>query len=390
MESPVKVLHLSPWIKTIGGMETLLALHAMADRAGGLDAWQVSLFDRISPAPGEAYSTQHFFWGSTPRAMRRAMAPVFAQRKDSVVIWHSGWGIPWLADIDGSRRRIVSLHDNMIHYRSRLPYYAPMMDGIICPNESMARSVRQMMPELEAGRLTVAPVPIMPPRELSATRTVRGEWVIGCAGRVARPHKGMQRLVPFVAELRRLGVNCRVEIMGDGPLREWLERRLKHDPGVRFLGWQDVGSYWRRLENWDAVVCFSDHESGPITLIEAMAAGAIPIYPAIGGSLGDDYAPRVDPRCYYPPGDWAAAARAVQTMRGLPGTDVAALRQRARALVQPHCDAGAYTSKVAEFVRRISTLPRISPEPVRNRRPRLADWLPLGLLTRLLPESLLR
>lgn len=387
--TPIRLLHVCPWIRTIGGVETLLARHARADAAHGFDAWQLALFDKIPARADEPYATQAFSWRSTPRGMRRAIARACAVRAGSVIAWHNAWGLAWLADVDASHRRIACLQDSVMHFGPLLPGLAGAVDGVTCLSESAAGAIRAGLPALAPERVAVMPLPIAPPPGLDPDRPERGEWLIGCAGRLVRAQKRWDRLVPFVAELRRLGVSYRIEVISDGPLRPWLERRLGDDPAVRFLGWQGTEDYWRRLQAWDACVSFTDHEGGPIVLLEAMAAGVIPLYPAIGGSLGDDCVPRVDPRCHYPAGNPVAAARALQALLGAPRAEVAAMRRRAREVALAH-GPEAYEREFLRFTRFIADSPRISREPTGDRKPRMSDWLPLGLLARAWPSALQR
>lgn len=390
MAERLRLLHLCPWVRTIGGVETLLARHATADAVNGFDAWQLALFDRSPARAGESYSTQAFSWRSTPRRMRQAISAALSARVGSVVLWHNAWGLPWFGDLDGSTRRIVCLWDSETHFGPWLSGLARSVDGVTCMSHAAAQAVARLLPQLPPERIAVLAVPIAMPEGLEPVRTPRRELVIGCAGRLVRAQKRWDRLVPFVTELRRLGVPFRLEIASDGPLRPWLQRHLGADPAVEFLGWLDRAAYWRRLQTWDAAVFFSDHEGGPIVMLEAMAAGVLPIYPTVGGSVGDDYAPRIDPRCHYEAGNPGAAARALQDMFTAGSERLPESRRRAQALVRPHEGGGDYDRAFADFVRRIADLPRISTEPDGRRAPRLADWLPLGLITRVLPGALWR
>jgi glycosyltransferase involved in cell wall biosynthesis len=387
--APLKLVHVAAWIRTIGGVETLLARHARFDADQGFAARQLALFDRPRRTEGAGYAAQAFSWRSTPRAMRRAMAAALAAHPGSVIAWHNAWGIPWFADLDGSARRIACLADNETQFGPWLTNLHPWLDGVTCLSASAAASVVRLLSRLPPERLAVLPLPIETPEPLATLRPPRREWVIGCAGRLVRAQKRWDRLVPFVAELHRLAVPFRLEIVSDGPLRGWLERRLGSDPAVRFLGWQQPADYWRRLQDWDAAVFFSDHEGGPLVLLEAMAAGAVPFYPTIGGSLGDEYVSRLDPRCYYPAGDPVAAARAVCEVLASPPELLAGLRNRAQTLTEPN-RSGGYESVFGEFVRRIANLPRISRAPGAGRAARLIDWLPLGLITHVFPAALWR
>lgn len=385
--APIKVLHLSPWVKTTGGVETLLARHARADAALGFESWQHALFDRTPPRAGEAYSTEAFGWKDTPRSMRARLAASLQRHAGSVLVWQNAWGVPWFADVDHSARRIICLQDSVTHFGPLLPGLAARADGLTCLSRAAAEDIRRGLPGWPEERLVVLPLPLSLPARLAAARPPRDTWVIGCAGRLVKAQKRWDRLVPFVEELRRLGVNYRIEVVSDGPLRPWLQRRLGDDARVAFLGWQERGAYWARLQTWDFGVSFTAHDGGPIVLLEMMAAGAIPLYPQIGGSLGDDYAGEVDPRCHYPAGDPRAAARALQALTTESPAALQALRERAMRLVAPHAD-DAYERVFAEFVRRIAAAPRFSRAPRGDRPPQWFDRLPLGLLTRVFPHTL--
>jgi glycosyltransferase involved in cell wall biosynthesis len=383
----IKLLHIAPRARGVGGIESLLARHAEWDGVAGFDAAQIGLFDRRDRS-AERFQAMAFGGGDTPRAMRRELHQAVRGYAGRVVVWHNAWGLPWFAELDGAARRIVCLHAHRSYFESWLPSVRRYIDGILAVSPGIARDAAELLPGWPAERLACLPLPIAPPEKLELTRPEREVWVIGCAGRLARPQKRWDRLVPCVAELRRLGLRFRLEIIGDGPLRPWLERRFRGDRAVSFLGFVDDAEYWRRMQSWDAALFFSEVEGGPIVLLEAMAAGVLPVYPAIGGSTGDDYAPQIDPRCYYAAGDPLAAARNLHALLALPRAELTAKRALARALAQPHT-AGAYEARFAEFVPRIVALPRIS-EAGTARRRLWADTLPLGLITRVLPGHLWR
>ncbi|WP_414660568.1 glycosyltransferase [Horticoccus sp. 23ND18S-11] len=382
----IKLLHVAPRARGIGGIETLLARHARTDGAH-FDATQIGLFDRAGG--GETrFHPQGFGWRNTPLGMRAAMRPVLARHAGSVAIWHNAWGLPWFADLDGASRRIVVLHAHRDYFADWLPAVRGHLDGILAVSPAIARDAAALLPDWPGERIGVLPLPIARPAGLRANRRTSGPWVIGCAGRLARAQKRWDRLVLCVAELRRLGLDFRIEIIGDGALRPWLEREFRGDAAVTFLGFVDTAEYWRRLATWDAALFFSDVEGGPIVMLEAMAAGVLPVYPQIGGSVGDDYAPQIDPRCHYPAGDPVAAARALHALLALAPAELEATRTRAQALAAPH-DGDGYERSFAAFVRRIVALPR-SARPSTPRPGRWSDALPLGAITRLLPGALWR
>lgn len=384
--APLKLLHIAPHARGFGGIETLLMRHATADAAAGFDASQIALFNRGAVAETR-FRPMRFGWGSSPRAMRKEMRRALVSHAGSIVIWHSAWGLPWFAEFDAAARRVICLHEHRRAFERWLPTIRDDIDGILAVSPAIARDAAEVLSGWPAERIGYLPLPIAVPIDIPPERAPGGTWILGCAGRLAR-QKRWERLVPCVAELRRLGMRFRVEIIGDGPMRPWLERQFHGDAAVTFLGFVDALEYWRRMRSWDAALFFGDVEGGPIVLLEAMAAGVVPIYPAIGGSVGDDYAPRIDSRCYYPAGDPTAAARGLHGLLALPEHEFAQRRATARSLARAHV-GDAYERQFAEFVRRIDALPRRSRADV-PRPFRWHDALPLGLITRALPGALWR
>ncbi len=390
MNSPaLRLLHLAPHAHGYGGIETLLRRHAVADARFGFDSWQLGLFEKNQPLPGESYRPQRFGWRDTPRAMRRRIVTTFEERKGSVIAWHNGWGMPWFADVDRSVRRIVCLQAHPDYYLESFAAIQPWIDGAVVVSPQAAEEALARMPGFPVERMGTLSLPIECPLGAPRPSAVNDVLVIGCAGRLTRVQKRWDRLVPFVGELKRLGVRFRLEVIGAGPLGGWLRRQFRDEPAVQFLGYQENPVYWARMQTWDAAVFFSDIEGGPLVMLEAMAAGAVPFYPQIGGSLGDEYAPRIDPRCHYPGGRPELAARALRDVFAGPADIVATLRERGRALAAMH-HGDAYEVAFAAFVRRIAALPRISRPPDGSRRPTWTDRLPLGLLTRAFPRALWR
>ena len=106
--------------------------------------------------------------------------------------------------------------------------------------------------------------------------------------------KGHRWVLESAAVLHRRGVEFRLDLAGEGPLRaETVEhaRRLGLVESVRFLGQLPHRELLRRLEEceWDVVLLSSvetddgEREGIPVILMEAMAAGIPVVAPRIGG-----------------------------------------------------------------------------------------------------------
>ena len=377
---PFPVVHVSPRVQARGGIETLLEHYRRLPLAQSF----VALFDR-RPPPREAYANLDITWRTPLWIMRRRFARVLASRAGSLVVYHNGWGLPLFHDLDGAARRVVFLHANPPFHAPDLPAMRGLLDGVGGITPPLRPQWERLLPEITPERGAILPIPIEPPDSPPPAPRPAGPLVLGYAGRVEFGQKRLDRLAPFLKALQALGVPFRFEVLGDGTKRGTLERLLGRE--VRFHGWVPKEEFWRIMAGWDAIVFFSDFEGGPLAVLEAMSQGAIPFYPAIGGGWADLYAPQVDPRCHYPPGDLAALARAIQQVFALPAAQVAALRDRARELVRPHRDRSCETDYVT-LLRSVMALPRLSQS--RRRRPRLMDALPLGIVTRFAPWALRR
>ena len=107
--------------------------------------------------------------------------------------------------------------------------------------------------------------------------------VLGVIGRLS-PEKGHRVLFEALSRLRLRHVPFRCLVIGDGPLREALEQRVRElslVDDVSFLGFRrDIPQL---LSACDVVVLPSLKEGVPITLLEAMAAARVVVATDVGG-----------------------------------------------------------------------------------------------------------
>ncbi len=377
---PPRVVHVSPRIQGRGGIEALHEEHLRLPFAQTF----VALFDR-RPRARDGYINLDFTWRTPLGLMRRRFGRALAGQAGGTVIYHNGWGLALFHDLDGASRRGVLLHGSPAHHAPDLAGFAGLLDGAAGVTPALAGVWPRIFPTAPAAPTVILRAPVNPPAVVRLRLDAGGPVVLGYAGRVERFHKRLDRLPALLQALDEISFPCRLEVAGDGALRPALERRL--GARVRFHGWLPKEDYWRVLAGWDGMVFFSDAESGPIALFEGLALGLVPFYPAIGGSWGDIYAPAVDPRCHYPPGDVGALARRIREVFGQPPAVRAQFRARARAAVASHTPE-AYAAECAAWIRALISQPRRSRDW--RRRFRATDLLPLGLVTRLAPWALRR
>jgi glycosyltransferase involved in cell wall biosynthesis len=101
-----------------------------------------------------------------------------------------------------------------------------------------------------------------------------------------QPVKGVAYLLEAFAALRKMHVNCRLWIVGDGPERQRLQERseeLQITEHISFLGIRTKREVATLMREADLFCLTSLWETQSVSLIEALASGLPVVAPAIGG-----------------------------------------------------------------------------------------------------------
>ncbi|WP_267127545.1 glycosyltransferase family 4 protein, partial [Xanthomonas sacchari] len=125
------------------------------------------------------------------------------------------------------------------------------------------------------------------------------------------PVKDQTTLLRALAALARAGVDFRIDLVGvdtlDGAMQR-LVATLGLSARVRFLGFKTQRDLRPLVEAADLLVLSSQHEAGPLVLLEAAVAGV----PTVGTAVGhlQEWAPSA--ALAVPVGDWAGLADALR------------------------------------------------------------------------------
>ncbi|TVV75139.1 glycosyltransferase family 4 protein [Sphingomonas solaris] len=148
-------------------------------------------------------------------------------------------------------------------------------DAIVAPSESMAQLLREQRMSYDVGIWTrgVDEDTFNPARRSMEWRRSLGiaddEVVVGFVGRLVM-EKGLDVFSDTIDQLQKRGVRHRVLVIGEGPAREWFERRL---PQAVFAGFQKGEDLGRAVASADMLFNPSVTETFGNVTLEAMAVG---------------------------------------------------------------------------------------------------------------------
>lgn len=155
----------------------------------------------------------------------------------------------------------------------------PQVDGIVYVSRWARNALLSWLPEAAAVPSAilsnfVAPLHFDPNQEPLGDLVTSG---------TLEPRKNHQFVLEVLAEARRAGRSLTLDLFGEGPLRNDLERLARSlglEGQVRFRGYRsDVSEF---LPRYRAYVHASQSESSSLAIIEAMAAGL----PIVAGNIG--------------------------------------------------------------------------------------------------------
>jgi glycosyltransferase involved in cell wall biosynthesis len=210
----------------------------------------------------------------------------------------------------------------------------------------------QQMPELKRSKIACIPYGIRIP---TAARTPRPDGTpirIIYLGRLIEEQKRVSRLVELAQELERRGLAYEFTIAGTGPEAGGLHQRLETIPRVKFLGDVPNQQVPGLLRQQDVMVLLSDYEGLPVSLLEAMGSGVVPVVSDLQSGIRELVTDATGIRVGI--GDVRAAADAI----GVLNEDrirLDALGQAAREQVSSHYSAKRMAERYLELVPPCST-----------------------------------
>lgn len=197
-----------------------------------------------------------------------------------VVAWLGPGSLEVLRYLPGGVYRMAVVHcDHEMFYNAARPYHA-VLDEVVGVSHKIGRVLRNL-PEFSGLRISSIPngvsVPAMAPfRDLDKGQPLR----ILYFGRVQHPQKRVRLFPEILRVLVNAGIPLKWTIAGDGTDRQWLEENMRTPSGLQSVCFLDAIPHHEvphLLDQHDIFLLVSDAEGTPMSLLEAMGHGLVPV-----------------------------------------------------------------------------------------------------------------
>jgi glycosyltransferase involved in cell wall biosynthesis len=236
-------------------------------------------------------------------------------------------------------------------------HYAPWMDLAGMVSQGMKQKAEAM---LEFARMPVAHLPYGVPMRAAtepAARNPAAPLRILYLGRLWREQKRVQLFPEILAQLCASGIPFHWTIAGEGEERGFLEANMKPDSPhqtVSFAGSLRYADVPALLKQHDIFLLASDYEGLPLSLLEAMGDGLVPVVSDLASGIRDIV--DADSGILVPVDDLAGYARAVIHLHSH-RDELAAKSAAARARVKTEFSVEAMTDRwLAAFPKNIPAI----------------------------------
>jgi glycosyltransferase involved in cell wall biosynthesis len=188
--------------------------------------------------------------------------------------------------------------------------------------------------------------------------------ILSC-GRIEDIAKGVFWIPEIVAKARALGVDVTLTVAGDGPDRAELEKRVGRlglQECTQFRGWVHSQDLPRLYAEHDVFLFPSRFEGLPLALVEAMAAGCVPVATKIRG-VTDFVVQDGHTGILFSSGEVNAAARSLRRLGG-DRRQLIAMRKACREKSFERFDIREQARILVEVLKRVKAEPRSIKDPL--------------------------
>ncbi|HWY78142.1 MAG TPA: glycosyltransferase family 4 protein [Verrucomicrobiae bacterium] len=259
--------------------------------------------------------------------------------------------------------------------------YAPWLDGMVGVSEKIRQSLSADSPyqnirieSIPYGIHFAGPSARVPRDPAAPLRLIY-------VGRMIETQKRISRLIELAKVLAARQVKFEFTFAGAGPELDAAKVQLRGNGNVRFLGEIPNREIAAVLRAQDVFVLLSDFEGLPLSLLEAMGEGVVPVVSDLESGMREVVTAEIGIRV--PVGDVAAAADAVMTLATFPGR-LSAMSAAATRLARERYSAVGMADRYVGLIRELSRGAAVWPADVEVPAPlhEKRRWLYRGFFRR--------
>jgi glycosyltransferase involved in cell wall biosynthesis len=280
---------------------------------------------------------------------------------------------------DTGRSVVAIVHGDWDYYYDLAVKHQELIHAFVAYSRQIHRRLLELLPERHEA-IHFLPYGVAVPAV--TRRPAPGPLRLLFVGRMT-VSKGILDLPAIDARLAELGVEATWTLQGTGPEEGALRRLWDSHPRVRWSGLQPMERVLAQYLDHDVLVLPCRHEGLPVALLEAMAAGVVPVISDLASGIRDVVDPGVN-GFRPPPEDPAAFAAAIATLAA-DRERLEAMGRAARATVVARFDASRTVEGYQDLYARWRQIQRPRPaQPTLHYGSRLdRSWLPNSLVYQL-------
>jgi glycosyltransferase involved in cell wall biosynthesis len=244
----------------------------------------------------------------------------------------NSWEYSEILDLPDLRIPAISIvhNDREVFYQNSY-LLNDRIGTIVGVSETICRKLRAALPDSRKSIVRCIPYGVDP-------ASLRPAWEgdrplqLGYIGRIQQEQKRIFDLVPFVEALNSLRVNCALNIIGEGGSSSELFEKLNAKAGaikITFLGPLLHAEAMNQLAKQDIYLLFSEFEGLPISLLEALVRGVVPVVSQVRSGVSEILTESINAKIF-PIGRPDLAARMVAEL----ANNAPQLRQLSKAAKQ--------------------------------------------------------
>jgi glycosyltransferase involved in cell wall biosynthesis len=194
-------------------------------------------------------------------------------RGPGVVVTNDFLELATFSIYDPQKMIVMIIHGDYDYYYGLAAMHPNIIDYFVASSKHMASRLRSLLPERAESVLHLPYGVTIPPRSRGSRP---GALRVVFIGRIVEA-KGVLDLPEIDRELRRLGVKVEWMIIGSGTDEKRLREAWAWNPEVCWTGSIANEAARDRLLESDIMVLPSQAEGFPVTVVEAAAAGVVPV-----------------------------------------------------------------------------------------------------------------